>query len=278
MRVFGYMRFSYAGRSDAITARHGESVDAVAQTLYEPRRMERRFFLFQNLCLPTLKAQTNKNFKLVVLASDIMPDVYKDRLAAVTADVPQIEILYSSAAHVTYAFNPWMEQAVAGIDGATAHFRLDDDDAIGKSMIARLEAATALAPLVRVVSYPNGLYLTHKAEESYLLREHFPFIGIGMAFLNMPGQIHNPFQCKHVNVHRMYSAYTDPHPVAWIHSAHDSSDTSTRQDRNFAKILAANPDHMSERNQRRMRRIIRAEFPGFTPDKLKDLIRQARDI
>ena len=128
MRVFGYMRFSYAGRSDVRVSRGGQPIEEVARILYEPRRMERRFFLFEKLCLPSIAKQTNKDFRLVILASNIMPDPYKDRLAGLTAEVPQIEILYREAEHVTYAFNPRMQELVDGIEGPTAHFRLDDAD------------------------------------------------------------------------------------------------------------------------------------------------------
>jgi hypothetical protein len=56
MRVFGYMRFSCAGQSDARASRTGQPIEEIAKTLYEPRQMERRFFLFEKLCLPSIKA------------------------------------------------------------------------------------------------------------------------------------------------------------------------------------------------------------------------------
>jgi hypothetical protein len=278
MRVFGYMRFSYAGQSDARASRTGRPIEEVAQTLYEPRRMERRFFLFQNLCLPSIVAQKNQNFRLAILASKIMPDVYKDRLAEITARVPQIEIIYGDGQHVTDVFNPWMQTQVAGIEVPTAHFRLDDDDAIGQNMTARLEAATALAPLARIVTYPSGLYLSHQEGESYLLREYFPNIGIGMAFLNMPGQIQNPYQCQHVAVSRSNATFSDPVPLAYIHTAHASSDTLGRQALKFRKMLAAAHDRNAPGNIKRIRVGLRQEFPGVTIESLKALIAQASAI
>jgi Putative rhamnosyl transferase len=278
MRVFGYMRFSYAGQSDARASRMGRPIEEVARALYEPRRMERRFFLFERLCLPSIKAQRNQNFRLVILASKIMPDVYKDRLAGITAAVPQIEILYGDGQHVTDVYNPRIAEMVEGIDGPTAHFRLDDDDAIGQNMTARLEAATALAPLVRIVTYPSGLYLSHQQGESYLLREYFPNIGIGMAFLNMPGQIKNPYQCQHVAVSRSNPTFSDPVPLAYIHTAHPSSDTLGRQTLKFRKMLAAAQDRDAPGTIRRIRMGLRQEFPGMTIDGLKALIAEAGTI
>jgi hypothetical protein len=278
MRVFGYMRFSYAGQSDARATRLGRPIEELAAVLYEPRRMERRFFLFENLCLPSIRAQRNQNFRLVILASKIMPDVYKDRLAEMTAAVPQIEIIYGDGQHVTDVYNPRIAEMVAGIEGATAHFRLDDDDAIGQNLTARLEAATALAPMVRIVTYPSGLYLSHQEGESYLLREFFPNIGIGMAFLNMPGQIQNPYQCQHVAVSRSVPTFSDPVPLAYIHTAHASSDTLGRQALKFRKMLAAAHDRDAPGNLKRIRMGLRREFPGVTIEGLKALIAQADAI
>jgi hypothetical protein len=272
------MRFSYAGRSDVRLSRPGQPIEDVARILYEPRRMERRFLLFERLCLPSIKAQANQDFRLVVLASKIMPDVYKDRLAEVTVTVPQIEILYSEAEHVTYAFNPRMQELVEGIDGPTAHFRLDDDDAIGRNFTARLQAATALAPLVRIVTYSNGLFLWQQDGESYLLPEYFPNVSVGMAFLNMPGQILNPYQCQHVAVSRSTPTFADPVPMSYIRTAHDSCDTVGRQAIKFRKKLAAAPDRDAAANIRRIRTGLRREFPGVTIEALKELIREVAAV
>lgn len=278
MRVYGYMRFSYAGRSDARTSRNKETFEEVVAELYEPRRMERRFFLFENLCLPAIQAQTNQNFRLVILASDIMPDVYKKRLADSTAHVPQVEVLYSSAEHVTYALNPHIEKMLDGIDVPTAHFRLDDDDAMSCNMVARIEAALPLSDRVRVVSFPNGLYLTHQEGNSFLLREHFPFVAIGFALLNPPGLIQNPFQCSHTIVQRNYPTFSDPTPASFIHSAHESSDTRGGQGRKLARMLNGQPGHNTLRYKKSVTASLMAEFPGCTIDSLKDLIRQASEI
>lgn len=278
VRVYGYMRFSYAGRSDARASRNKETFEEVAAELYEPSRMERRFFLFENLCLPSLRFQTNQDFRFVILASDVMPEVYKKRLAEVTADIPQIEILYSSADHVTSAFNPYIETMLEGVDVPTAHFRLDDDDALCSSMVARIEASLAFSDRVRVVSYPNGLYLSHQEGNSYLLREHFPFVAIGFALLNPPGLIQNPFQCRHIVVQRNMTTYSDPTPASFIHSAHASSDTRGAQARKFAKMLTDQPGFDTPRYRKSLAASLRAEFPGCTIDSLKTLIRQASEI
>jgi hypothetical protein len=279
VRVYGYMRFSYAGRSDARASKNKDGFEAVVAELYEKRRMERRFLLFENLCLPSLKAQTNPDFKLVILTSDIMPEVYKRRLAEVTADIPQIEILFSSSAeHVTHVLNPYMETILEGIDVPTAHFRLDDDDALCRTMVARIESSLELSKMVRIVTFPNGLYLTHQEGTSYLLHEHFPFASMGFAMLNPPGVIQNPFQCAHVTVQRNFTTFSDPTPASYIHSAHESSETRRLQSRYLEKMLSRQPAHATPRYGKSIAASLKAEFPSCTADGLKNLIRQASEI
>jgi hypothetical protein len=278
VRVYGYMRFSFAGRSDARATRNKERFEDVVAELYDPRRMERRFFMFENLCLPSIRVQSNKDFRLVILASDVMPEVYKQRLRDVTADVPQIEILYSSAENVTDAFNPHIAKMIEGVDVPTAHFRLDDDDAIAKTLVARLEAALDLVPKVRVVSFPSGILLQRQGDTSYVIREHIPYIGLGLAFLNPAGVVHNPYQCSHLEVHRRFRTFTDPDQVAYIHSAHGSSDTVARQGRRMKKMIAEQRDHDTDQYKRSITRSLRAEFPGLTINSLRDLIKQASEL
>jgi hypothetical protein len=186
--------------------------------------------------------------------------------------------MYSSADHVTDAFNPRMEAELQGVDVPTAHFRLDDDDAMGCRMIERIEASLILAPLVRVVSYPRGLYLAWADGRAYLIREHFPCIGIGLTFLNPPGLIRNPYQCRHADLPNTHAVFSDPLPFAYIHSAHASSDTLARQGRKLRKHVAQAPGFGTIAYRKGLVRDLAQEFPDFPIPILKDIIRQADSI
>ena len=88
-QILGFLRFSFFGPSD--TKLDYSDRQAAFDRLYSPRRMETRFQLFEHMVLPGFRAQTDPDFKLVVLSSAVMPEGYRTRLAQLCASLPQIE-------------------------------------------------------------------------------------------------------------------------------------------------------------------------------------------
>lgn len=52
--------------------------------------------------------------------------------------MPQIRVCYSDVPNILHAYRPVMEELSAGLTDNSVHFRMDDDDAIGASLIANL--------------------------------------------------------------------------------------------------------------------------------------------
>lgn len=272
------MRFSYAGRSDARASRTAGNQAEIARELYDPVRMERRFHLFENICLPSIAAQTNKDFRIAVLASTIMPDVYKQRLAASVERIPQIDIVYSDVDYVVRAFQPWQQQQTAGLTYATAHFRLDDDDAIGASVIDRIAAACDLAPHVGILSFPRGLHVSYWDDKVHLMREYAPYIAIALCRIGVPGQLRVPYVGKHLELHRNDRSLLDPLCHAYLHTAHESNDTRARQSRHIRKMIEGDPQYDTPAGHRSVDEILKSEFPGFSRARLEEIMRAAARI
>jgi len=160
MQVFGYMRFSYLGRSDARMSRDPEANNReYFERLFDPARLETRFHFFEKICLPAVKAQSDQDFTLFIMASETMPEVYKARLEAAVADIPQIDVRYSDLPYVVRAFAPVTKEATRDIDENSIHFRLDDDDAIGHDLIANLRKMAARADGHTLLTLPRGFHL-----------------------------------------------------------------------------------------------------------------------
>lgn len=268
MKVFGYTRFSYFGRNDTKISRTIADDEQRFEALYNPKRMEQRFHMFENLCLPSLRAQINKEFKHIIVASDVMPEVYKERLNKSVADVKQIEVLYSSEEHVTYALNPRIKELVKGETANTVHFRLDDDDAICAQTVDMLGAMAKNAPKKMLFTFPRGLFLLANSDGTHLLRKFEPYIAIAFAFVNSPGYVRNPYQCRHGRVFTTFPSQMEPRPYAYIHSAHISSDTLSAQGRKFRQAMASDPDYQSEKAHEEITKILEDRFPGFTHERL----------
>ncbi len=275
MRVFGYIRFSFFGRNDTKIGRTMTDELERFNTLYDPIRMKERFYFFENITIPSLKTQTDQDFKIIVVSSHVMPDEHKTRLEDICAEVPQIEVMYSDAEHITYALNPKIEELTADIKEKTLHFRLDDDDAICTQMIAMLKKAGQRCKPNDLITFPRGFYLASDEEKSYVLRKFEPYIAIAWALVNGPGQIRNPYQGKHGSHYSSTPSYMDPTPYAYIHVAHDSSDTKAKQDRKLRRALAFDTTYGSERAMKRTEQLIQRNFPGFSTERLEQIIANA---
>lgn len=275
MSVFGYIRFSYFGRNDTKLSRYTPDNDARFSALFAPARMEERFYFFENLTLPSLRAQTDQDFKVLVLASTIMPDSYKARLEAAVADIPQVSVAYSDKTHVKYALAPHIRRFSDEIPGRTVHFRLDDDDAISAGLVAELRDTLPRARRKELISFPHGMYLTTENGVPKVLRKFEPYIAIGFAFVNEPGMYRNPYDCRHHMHHRLVPSSLDPRPLAYIHCAHVASDSRENQDKRLNIAKRFDPDHATEAGRADNARRIAEAFPAFTLEGLEDLMRKA---
>lgn len=271
MRVFGYTRFSFLGKSDVL-AQRDVSKEELHQQLYNDERMNARFHLFENICLPSIASQTNKHFRVFIAATASMPQIYKDRLDGLVENMPEIEVLYSDATNVSEVFNTKMEQMVAGATRNCVHFRLDDDDAISCRVVQKLYDYADFTKDHGVIHFPNGIYLHGSGDKAVMMREYAPHTAIGFAFVNPPDLIKNPYQCGHVQYPKKVPNVAVSDICGFVHAAHSANDTNFQQTRVYNRILAADPNHSTPRNMRDMEASLKRDFPQFTVDGLKRAI------
>ncbi|WBU63651.1 glycosyltransferase [Paracoccus aerodenitrificans] len=274
-QVFGYIRFSFLGRSDTRLSRRVSDDEERFRILYDPLRMEQRFYFFEKITLPSIRAQTDKDFRILVVSSEVMPDEYKQRLNSLTADIPQIEVIYSSAEHVTYEINPRLKEMTAGLTENTVHFRLDDDDAICSDMISLLRGCANRARENELLSFPRGFFLTMHDGKAHLLRKFEPYIAIAWAYVNKPGQIRSPYQGMHNVAYQYVPSMLDPKPLAYIHVSHDASDTRMRVKEKLSRAMQYDPKFMTEIEQEKIQQRVAEYFPSFTAESLKQIIENA---
>lgn len=270
--IFGYMRFSYLGRSDVLLSRRNDDAEFRRNVLYTPERLEERFHFFEKLCLPSLRWQTDKDFHLVIFTSPELPDRYRNRLETAVADIPQIEIVYDTAAHVSQAINPWIERQESVHAGRTLHFRLDDDDALASDFIATLRQNIPNAPDHCIISRPSGLFLANSAAGPELLAKFDPYIAIGYALVNPAGHIRNPYSLAHTRYRRIAPSLILPGPLAYIHTTHLQSDTREME---AEKLMLARADHATSyyaSRPHRFREMVQRQFNGLRPVDLLKII------
>lgn len=271
MRVFGYTRFSFWGQSDVRLSRLVTGEEQF-NLLYHPDRMAQRFHMFENIFLPSINAQTNKDFKLFLLTSPKMPEQYTDRLKHLVDGHPNIEIYPSDAPRVHEALNEKISDIVNNTDRRTAHFRLDDDDAIGAHVIDNIYKNIDTLPKNGIITFPRGLFLMQTDTELHLVRKFEDQIAIAFAFINDPGEVRNPYSCDHRTYYQNVSSLTIAERFSYIHCAYESCDTEPAQKRKLKKAISQDTKYQEERAVRRINRILSREFPTLPRERLEEIM------
>ncbi|WP_323032994.1 putative rhamnosyl transferase [Paracoccus sp. (in: a-proteobacteria)] len=218
VQMLGLCRLSYLG-GRGFQVMH-ETIEERRAFLYDPERLARRWFWFENVTLPGLLAQTDPDFTLILMTGPDLPEPYLSRLRELTEIMPQarLELIPPMEKHLDACLAATAPHIQHDAD-VVGHFRQDDDDAVAIDYIhdARQDFA-ALQPLWErrrrlSCDYSRGLvlkatqkgvsveprmiynaaagltvYLPPDAQRSVM---HFPHwkIGMSMPGATLPGKV-----------------------------------------------------------------------------------------
>lgn len=188
-RIVGVCRFSFLGKGDWARFRGKAGaldhlISQQAGELYDADRMARRFASFENLVLPCLRSQTDKEFTFIVLTSARMPEVFQARLQASTKDVPQIRLHFAESFDLTAELQSLLELEYDAASGDLVQFRLDDDDCLADRFIENLRShCDRMAGLpAYAVSFARNLAVTlYDGQPVRFWRYNIPFSSFGLA-------------------------------------------------------------------------------------------------
>lgn len=228
-QIAGLVRFSYPARSGF--AKKPDDIAALEATLYDPARLERRFHLFERLTLPSLMAQSDPDFTLAVLIGSGFPA--RDRLERALAPLRRARIVTLPVMHHYPATQAAFD---AVLDPGASHltsFRLDDDDAVDRHLVARLRATSAALSRMRApgaafaMGWNRGLFLEldrggHAISE---VIEKLP-LGIGLALCAPVASRANIFARNHRLLPQFFDCWTDARTPAFIRTVHPGNDSS----------------------------------------------------
>lgn len=227
-RLAGLIRFSYP----ALSGFSAKSPDAASlqALLFARPRLERRFALFETLALPSLLAQTDRDFETLVLIGDAMPSWAVDRLQAGIAPLNARLVALPPMHHY-----PATQAAFATLPArANTHltsFRLDDDDALDRDHIARLRriaggiAAFNATPFA--IAHNRGLFidLTGPTPRFAEVTEKMP-LGIGLALCAPVDHADTIFRRNHRLLPQFVTTFSDAHDMAFLRSVHAGNDST----------------------------------------------------
>lgn len=162
MQIIGLCRFSYPALG-GFQVKH-ETAEERAAFLYSPARLDQRFAFFEAITLPSILAQTDKNFAFIILVGKDLPAPYLARLLDLCDPHHNIQVTAREAG----PHRPVMQEVINSVrldmSKPCIQFRLDDDDAVAVDFIATLRADAAQPALDArhyAIDYNRGLAVTN---------------------------------------------------------------------------------------------------------------------
>jgi hypothetical protein len=156
------IRFSIVLRgSNFFPPLSGQSYQERKALIFDRARLQRRFQLFEDVCLPSLAAQTDPDFNMMLITSRDLPDWAHDRLMGLIRDMPNVYVrAYRPLANIQRIFKRSVFEMLDPTAPITASFRLDDDDALASDYIARLRTHMVPEKAGNVISFSHGHQLS----------------------------------------------------------------------------------------------------------------------
>ncbi|MFY9466491.1 MAG: glycosyltransferase [Lentibacter algarum] len=138
LQVLGLCRWSYPSQTGAFN-NTGESLEALQSELYAAGRMAVRLFFLEHLVLPSLRAQSDPDFTLVLMMGETLPEPWRSRVLELVQDVPQVKPVFlpEGQNHMS-ACTALMRAHRDESADVVVEFRLDDDDAVASDFVAQL--------------------------------------------------------------------------------------------------------------------------------------------
>ena len=133
----GFVGFSYSDLGGF--QREYETIEQLKAFLYDTARLRHKLRLFQSFNLPSILAQTDTDFRFLILIGDDLPIWARECLHDLTATADHIKIL----SHPPKPHRQIAAQVILNhVDATHSHsiqFRLDDDDAVHRTFVERLK-------------------------------------------------------------------------------------------------------------------------------------------
>ena len=138
LQVLGLCRWSYPSQTGAFN-NTGESLEALQSELYAAGRMAVRLFFLEHLVLPSLRAQSDPDFTLVLMMGETLPEPWRSRVLELVQDVPQVKPVFLPEGQNHMAACTALMRAHRDENAdVVVEFRLDDDDAVASDFVAQL--------------------------------------------------------------------------------------------------------------------------------------------
>ncbi|MBY6091428.1 glycosyltransferase [Maritimibacter alkaliphilus] len=232
VQMLGLCRFSYPTALDGFERTEGDAATNAAR-LYAPERLDLRLWFFEHVTLPAIRAQSDPDFTIALLAGEGLPQPYRGRLEALVADIPQVKAQFPPEGQKHRAVCKAVLTALRDPEArAVGEFTLDDDDAVAVDFVASAKRHfAAMKDIWReenraALDYNAGLVLRAGAgglEAEPVNRQQW---APALAIFSRPSSTRSLQDFNHRRVWSRIPTLTLPGPVMFLRGAHGGNDSS----------------------------------------------------
>lgn len=234
LKMVGLVRFSVL--TPTYYSERFDTLEETAAHLFDPDRMELRFSIFENLCLPSLLQQTDPDFDVVILTAESMPEIFRNRLESLLAPHSNLHFLPVGTERHYRLLRHGYNTIPCAPDSHRILFRLDDDDAVDMDFVRRTKAlAKGILPLQPpggsfVIAHNRGFYLqaTPAGPKVFDAIEQTP-LSAGTALVAPSASWANPYRYNHRKLASHFNIYSDVTVPAYIRTIHGDNKSDPAQ-------------------------------------------------
>ncbi|QIZ80411.1 glycosyltransferase [Thalassovita gelatinovora] len=233
VQILGLCRWSYPSAPGAFQKEEEGGFETLRQALYDPLRLQLRLFYLEQVVLPSLRAQTDPDFKIILLMGDTLPDPTRSQVLDLIADIPQIKPVFAREGQHHQDVCRDVMVAERDMDvRAVAEFRLDDDDAVSVDFVERTRD---FFPKVKGI-FRNGGKLALDFNKGFILQTDLSGVKLipvttrywtpGLVLYLRPQAAESLLHFNHAQMWKRIPMLSFPRVPMFLRGAHGENDSS----------------------------------------------------
>ncbi|MCB1501413.1 MAG: hypothetical protein KDK07_16780 [Bauldia sp.] len=242
MKIILLVRYSYVfpeAEAGVFVASQASRADYIAGIL-DPSRLKLRDFLFRNVLLESLRAQTvdldPSWFRLAIATSHHLPQAARNDLEEAVRPYPWAKIeVDRSFADITTGF---LKETAASGPVCFGSMRIDDDDALGRPYLESVIPYCSDPYVDHILSFPAGYVARFKTKQLRLKRfgyRYHPLNSAGMTYVgrfdpatgSMTSRKSDIFAAgSHARIDRDFPVISSARQPMFLRCIHGSQDTA----------------------------------------------------
>lgn len=184
----------------------------------QPDWLAGRFDLFERYCLPSVAAQTGRDFTWIIYFDKDTPTVFKERVAALQREVP-FEAYYTGLFPAT-GWSRSVAEVLGGMPARLLSSRLDNDDGLAADFMER----TAAAARGQVPAPRTGIVITRgfirSDSRAYEISHRCNAFTSWLEDGSDPAQVLTAMGINHMEAPRHGPLVQVPGPGGWLQVVH----------------------------------------------------------